>query len=356
MGKSVGTRVFLSSVTQEYGLKRPELKSLFAGRGIDLSIQEDFADSPSPHGTLLKIYRFLTNADLVVHVVGSHPPSPAASMEFDELFAAHPQFREWLAEKAILPAVQSGDVGYTHFEAYMALYLAKPLVILQLGSGAQPNHENRLQLLGRHINGRVHTSADIVEQTLHMLDAEAQLDRHGHLTRAAKLKVLSLVGLILFITICVLGSFVIHLSIAANCETLDVLSFGQLLRPLASFFVLVVALVAIHMSAMTDKLRLIFRFRLALRNAAAWLVLTVSAASLIPATAVPYWFVLVTAVFVLGLAVRRDTRGLEEEIDNWRFGNHKQPSRCDGWYWAERRHVLDAVRVADFESMPAREN
>lgn len=70
-----------------------------------MRIQEDFADAPTPGGTLVRIYRYLKDVDLVVQVVGSYPPDKVRAPVCNELLRVDPQFRQWLAQRAILPAL-----------------------------------------------------------------------------------------------------------------------------------------------------------------------------------------------------------------------------------------------------------
>src|SRR6478735_9573037 len=106
-------QVFLSCVSRELGAFRQPLKAQLAERGVELRIQEDFVDSASPFGTLVKIYRYLQDADLVVQVIGAQPPARVARGEYEELLRTVPGFRDWLAQNAVLPAAEAGELGYT---------------------------------------------------------------------------------------------------------------------------------------------------------------------------------------------------------------------------------------------------
>jgi hypothetical protein len=97
-------KVFLSCVTSQLGHSRKPLKQALAEIDVDLRIQEDFTDSASPFGTLVKIYRYMKEVDLVVHLIGSHKPARVSGPEYEELLAVDPGFREWLGRMAILPA------------------------------------------------------------------------------------------------------------------------------------------------------------------------------------------------------------------------------------------------------------
>lgn len=355
--------VFLSTVTQEYGLSRPDLKAMFAKHGITLHIQEDFSDKASPHGTLLKIYLFMNQADMVVHVIGSRKPAVVTRAEADELYSALPKFRDWLEDMAILPAVEAGQVGYSDFEAYMALFLRTPIVIMKRGSGAQPEHEERLRplepanegrliRLGRHANGRVQTMDDILHATVFALDAEAQLDRPRQLAEAKMMQHGRLLGETLVVGVSLLSAYVIHLSVTADPIAVCAGTVGAHLQPLASFLVAIVAMTGVHLAAMSQRLRMSFRMRMSIRNGSTWLLLMVSIGWLVSDLASAYWLVLTIGVFLLGMVTRSSTNDLEDEIENWQACNTNQKIRHDGFYWTDRRPVLDALQLADFESMP----
>lgn len=144
--------IFLSCVSSQFTAHRLKLKQQFADAGFELSIQDDFADAASAHGTLLKLYRFLQKADVVVQLIGSHRGNPVRYPMVEELLHVDPAFKFWLAEQRIFEDVQAGRLSYTDFESYLAIYLGKPFLPIRFEGGTPPQHEDRLKRVGRHVN------------------------------------------------------------------------------------------------------------------------------------------------------------------------------------------------------------
>lgn len=156
-------RLFLSSVSDEFRSYRDELRRKLSRPNVDVHVQEDFI--PTGTETLDKLDSYIANCDAAVHLVGDMTGAWAPPEVSTSLRARYPDLA------ARLPPLQASlDTGqpplsYTQWEAYLAIYHGKRLVIALAEPGAvrDPNHRaereqqasqqahlERLRMLGRH--------------------------------------------------------------------------------------------------------------------------------------------------------------------------------------------------------------
>ncbi len=127
-----------------------------------MKVQEDFVDLGG--GTLDKLDVYIAHCDAVVHIVGDMTGSAPLARDVDALLAKYPN----LAAKAspFDEALREGvDISYTQWEAWLALYHQKPLLIAKAADraergptygptdasrAAQVSHLARLKMAGRH--------------------------------------------------------------------------------------------------------------------------------------------------------------------------------------------------------------
>jgi len=320
-------QVFLSCVTRELGAFRQPLKAQLAEQGVELRIQEDFLDGASPFGTLVKIYRYLQDADLVVQVIGAQPPARVARSEYDELLRAVPAFRDWLARHAVLPAAEAGELGYTDFEAYLALHLDVPVVFTRLGSGAQPAHEARLVQIGRHVESRVGRCEDIAGRIAEAFADVAKVDRPARRAAARRRRLRERLGLAAFALAA--AALVLLLQVRATAGAAFAADPpAALIDGLPAFLVLAVLFVGVHYIAMFDRLDRQLRLRVSLYNGlrvmlaaaiAGWLFAGLD--TLLAATSYNVVVLLAAAAFF----------GISQVIGNaWLQGWRESPARIGG--------------------------
>jgi hypothetical protein len=119
-------QLFVSAVSDEFRLYRGELRQLLTRRNVTVHVQEDFV--PTGTETLEKLDDYIKNSDLVLHLVGdmtgawAEPPSHEFRTRYPDLYERLPPLKRTL---------QTGkpQLSYTQWEAYLALYHRKDLLI-----------------------------------------------------------------------------------------------------------------------------------------------------------------------------------------------------------------------------------
>lgn len=404
-------RVFLSCVSREYGIDRSAFKQEVVRSGIDLRIQEDFERTASPFGTLGKIYRFIKDCDLVVQLIGPTPPQKVRIEVAQEVLDLDPNFARWLAQRAIMPALKAGNLGYTDFEAYLALYLGKPFLPIRFRRGAQSEHEKVLRDLGRHVEVSIDQFDGLAPQIRNALEISSIVNQSKQVSIAAWRRLFMEVGTAFFILIAVAACFVLQFS--ATGATSD---FGSLIDSAAKFAVVFSVYFGLHLATMGDLLVFSFRLKASLRNGTAmllgfsalgWLLSVIddfvntagstwprliSAAiligiggtlieyaakktdtrKLVVRTAYAsahsvlllallhwggwsfdllYWIAVIGGALVLTVMTRRDADDLEREREHGT--SNLTPGiteNADGCFWYERHVIEQARRVPDFQS------
>jgi len=257
------TRIFFSCVTAQFGNDRIMLKDTFGKAGLELCVQEDFAESGSAYGTLLKIYGYIKKADLVVQLIGSHQSQKVPKAVCNEVLRVLPDFRRWLAQKGLLSALQDGDIGYLDFEGFASLYLRKELVLIRFGSGAQSDYEPRLRKLGRHVEAKCDKLTELLPRVQAQLAEIKIIDRaSAQHTERKVLRVLNALWMFA-IAVCFGVVFLIQLDLSGALQTMDP---PQVLRQLAYLLAVSGAAVLFQSLIMTDTLSFGFRLEIAIRN------------------------------------------------------------------------------------------
>jgi TolB-like protein len=159
----VQVRLFLSTVSSEFRTYRDALRGLLARPNVTVHVQEDFIASGVD--TLSKLDDYIGHCDAVIHLAGDMTGAWASDPTRLALQARYPDFAERLP--ALKVALETGDppLSYTQWEAYLALYHRKPLLIAtpepdaprdstfqatDEQKAAQAAHLQRLAALGRH--------------------------------------------------------------------------------------------------------------------------------------------------------------------------------------------------------------
>lgn len=156
-------KVFLSTVSDEFRAYRDQLRSDLTRHNVEVKVQEDFKDLGGD--TLDKLDVYIAHCDCVVHLVGDMTGSAPLKREVDALLAKYPDL------VADLPplgeALRDGaEISYTQWEAWLALYHRKVLVIAKAADraargpsyaptnasrAAQAAHLARLKALKRYL-------------------------------------------------------------------------------------------------------------------------------------------------------------------------------------------------------------
>ena len=131
--------VFLSTVSDEFRAYRDLLRSDLTRHNVAVKVQEDFKDLGDL--TLDKLDVYIAHCDAVVHLIGDMTGSAPDERERDALVRKHSDIAERLPPLG--EALKSGvAVAYTQWEAWLALYHKKPLMIAKAAPAAPrgPNY------------------------------------------------------------------------------------------------------------------------------------------------------------------------------------------------------------------------
>jgi hypothetical protein len=164
--------IFLSTVSDEFRDYRDQLRRDLTRHNVEVKVQEDFKDYGGV--TLDKLDLYIKACDAVVHLIGdmtgaaAKPESTAAILaKYSDLPTKLHPLRQ--------PLVDSCDISYTQWEAWLALYHGKLLVIAKAADtaprgpkyastdasrAAQQEHLARLGAVERYPGGAPFTSSD----------------------------------------------------------------------------------------------------------------------------------------------------------------------------------------------------
>jgi len=126
----MSVKIFLSTVSDEFRAYRDQLRSDLTRHNVEMKVQEDFKDLGC--GILDLLDTFIASCDAVVHLVGDMTGSVPCARDVTALLAKHADL------PSDLPPVGNGDgITYTHWEAWLALYHSKVLVIAKAAESAE---------------------------------------------------------------------------------------------------------------------------------------------------------------------------------------------------------------------------
>ena len=126
--------LFLSAVTDEFRSYRDALRAVLTRPNVVVHVQDDFI--PTGTETLDKLNEYIARCDAVVHLVGDMTGAWTRPATTQALLAKHGDVGHRLPP--LEPLLRSGDppLSYTQWEAYLAHYHQKPLVIAVPGGDA----------------------------------------------------------------------------------------------------------------------------------------------------------------------------------------------------------------------------
>jgi hypothetical protein len=129
----MAVQLFLSCVSNEFGLYREPLRRALTLPDVAVNIQEDF--KPQGGDTLSMLMVYIKPCAAVVHFVGEMAGEAPPQISVDALLRGHTDI------KARLPPLgeaidQGRPISYTPWEAWLALYLEKAMLIVAPAPGA----------------------------------------------------------------------------------------------------------------------------------------------------------------------------------------------------------------------------
>jgi hypothetical protein len=125
--------VFLSTVTDEFGAYRVKLEGDLTRHDVAVKVQERFKDLGGD--TLDKLDVYVAHCDAVVHLVGEMCGAAADAGQQQALVAKYPDLPRRLPPLGGALA-DGAAIPYTQWEAWLALYHKKPLMIAKAGPDA----------------------------------------------------------------------------------------------------------------------------------------------------------------------------------------------------------------------------
>jgi hypothetical protein len=186
-------RIFVSTVSDEFRTYRDRLRSDLTRPDVEVKVQEDFTDQGGV--TLENLDVYIKACDAVVHLVGDMAGAAAGTSSTKAILAKYPDLPRKLPPLG--EALGDGvPVSYTQWEAWLALYHDKVLLITRADSdasrgpayapteasrAAQQAHLARLAAVERY-PGRTFTSPDsLASQIAHttVLDLLAKAQSKG---------------------------------------------------------------------------------------------------------------------------------------------------------------------------------
>jgi tetratricopeptide (TPR) repeat protein len=118
--------IFISAVSREFAGYRDLLRGYLQRPNVTVHIQEDFIAGGLP--TLDKLDRYIKECDAVIHLVGDMTGAMAQPASLEHIIDCYPEFPNKLPD--LTPAFKGAlDVSYTQWEAYLAIYHKKELLV-----------------------------------------------------------------------------------------------------------------------------------------------------------------------------------------------------------------------------------
>src|SRR6185295_2674678 len=125
-------KIFISCVSREFASYRDLLRRYLTRPNVTVQVQEDFIDGALP--TLDKLDHYITQCDAVIHIAGDMTGAMAKPSSVALIAERYPDLVPRFPE--LKPAFDGTlDVSYTQWEAYLALYHKKPLLIATPAAG-----------------------------------------------------------------------------------------------------------------------------------------------------------------------------------------------------------------------------
>ncbi len=131
-------KLFLSCVSDEFGVYRDALRHALTRPDVDVKIQEDFQGLGGD--TLAMLEDYIDRCEVVIHFLGEMTGSAPPGASVADLLQRRPGVEATLAEKGVARETLK-TLSYTQWEAWLAIALGKKLLIVEPaeGVGRGPN-------------------------------------------------------------------------------------------------------------------------------------------------------------------------------------------------------------------------
>jgi hypothetical protein len=123
----MAVQLFLSCVSKEFGVYREPLRRAVTLPDVAVNIQEDF--KPQGGDTLSLLMDYISPCAAIVHFVGDMAGDAPPNFCVEALLRSHPEIKGNLPP--LSEAIDQGKpISYTQWEAWLALYLKKAMLIV----------------------------------------------------------------------------------------------------------------------------------------------------------------------------------------------------------------------------------
>ena len=130
----MSVKIFLSNVSDEFRRYRDLLRTDLTRHNVEVKVQEDFRDLGGE--TLAKLDVYIADCDAVVHLVGDMTGAYPGERGLSALLAKYPDLPTKLPP--LSTALKDGvGISYTQWEAWLALYHGKLLLIATAAETAE---------------------------------------------------------------------------------------------------------------------------------------------------------------------------------------------------------------------------
>ena len=135
----MSVKIFLSTVSDEFRNYRDQLRSDLTRHNVEVAVQEDFKDYGV--ATLDKLDLYISTCDAVIHLVGDMTGADAKPASTTAILTKYPDIAEKLPPLRE-PLDKGLGISYTQWEAWLALYHGKVLLIARAEDAAPrgPNY------------------------------------------------------------------------------------------------------------------------------------------------------------------------------------------------------------------------
>ncbi|MBS0299822.1 MAG: tetratricopeptide repeat protein [Proteobacteria bacterium] len=132
-------RIFLSTVSAEFRSYRDALRRDLERPNVTVKVQEDFIATGTE--TLAKLDDYIRQCDAVIHLVGDMTGALAQAPSLVLIKARYPDLAQRLPPLSSCLQPDAPALSYTQWEAWLALYHRKPLIIATSEQDAQRDED-----------------------------------------------------------------------------------------------------------------------------------------------------------------------------------------------------------------------
>lgn len=156
-------QIFLSAVSAEFRTYRDALRGYLDRPNVTAKVQEDFIATGTE--TLDKLDEYICHCNAVIHIVGDMTGALAQAPSVEVIRQHHPDLATRLPVLGSLLEPDAPPLSYTQWEAWLALYHSKMVIIavpeddalrdegyqlVEIQRAAQQDHLSRLASIERY--------------------------------------------------------------------------------------------------------------------------------------------------------------------------------------------------------------